>query len=54
MSTRKVIIFPDDLLARITEWRRKQDDLPVEAEAIRRLIRLGLDASKKAPPKKGS
>jgi hypothetical protein len=29
-------------LATIDAWRRKQDDLPSRAEAIRRLIELGL------------
>ena len=47
MSTRKLITFPDDLLERLTEWRRQQPDLPSEAEAIRRLIDLGLKASDK-------
>lgn len=44
MSTRKIITFPDELLARITEWRRGQEDLPGESEAIRRLIEHGLEA----------
>ena len=47
MSTRKLITFPDELLERLTEWRRQQPDLPSEAEAIRRLIELGLKASEK-------
>jgi metal-responsive CopG/Arc/MetJ family transcriptional regulator len=34
----------EDLLKRIDEWRRKQDDLPTRPEAIRRLIEQGLKA----------
>ena len=51
MSTRKVVIFPDDLLARVTEWRRQQEDLPGESEAIRRLVQRGLEAAAKDPGK---
>jgi hypothetical protein len=29
-------------MKRIDDWRRKQDDLPSRAEAIRRLVDLGL------------
>jgi hypothetical protein len=29
-------------MKRIDDWRRKQDDLPSRAEAIRRLVELGL------------
>ena len=28
-------------MKRIDDWRRKQDDLPSRAEAIRRLVELG-------------
>jgi hypothetical protein len=35
-------------LSEIDEWRRWEDDLPSRAEAIRRLVALGL----KARPKK--
>jgi uncharacterized protein len=34
-----------ELLRRIDEWRRAQSDLPSRAEAIRRLIELGLKAA---------
>lgn len=34
-------------LAAIDEWRRKQDDLPSRAEAIRRLVEMGLKAKGK-------
>lgn len=52
MSTRKVIIFPDELLSRVTEWRRQLPELPGESEAIRRLIELGLEASEEKSRKK--
>jgi uncharacterized protein len=38
---------PEGFLRKIDEWRRKQEDLPPRAEAIRRLVELGLKA--KAP-----
>ncbi len=31
----------------IDEWRRKEPDLPSRAEAIRRLVQLGLQAKRK-------
>ncbi|MBO9380018.1 hypothetical protein GG804_24940 [Sphingomonas histidinilytica] len=34
----------EDWLALIDDWRRGQPDLPARAEAIRRLVQLGLDA----------
>ena len=34
-------------LSEVDEWRRKQPDLPPRAEAIRRLIKLGLKAKVK-------
>ena len=33
-----------EAVAAIDEWRRKQPDLPSRAEAVRRLIELGLKA----------
>jgi hypothetical protein len=33
---------PTSFLASVDEWRRKQPDLPGRAEAIRRLVSLGL------------
>jgi hypothetical protein len=33
-----------DLARQIDTWRRSQDDLPGRAEAIRRLVELGLKA----------
>ena len=37
-----------EALARIDDWRRKQTDLPSRAEAIRRLVELGLKAKTRA------
>jgi len=34
--------FPDDLIRGIDEWRRHQLDIPPRAEAIRRLVEIGL------------
>lgn len=39
----------DEFLRTIDEWRRQQPDIPPRAEAIRRLIELGLQASKVEP-----
>ncbi|WP_338928400.1 hypothetical protein [Roseomonas mucosa] len=39
----------DEFLRTIDEWRRQQPDIPPRAEAIRRLIELGLHASKAQP-----
>ena len=33
-------------LKTVDDWRRKQDDRPSRAEAVRRLIELGLKAKK--------
>jgi hypothetical protein len=33
-----------EMLAKIDEWRRRQEDLPSRAEAVRRLIELGMKA----------
>jgi len=32
-------------LSQLDEWRRKQPDLPSRAEAVRRLVQRGLDAT---------
>jgi hypothetical protein len=40
----------EEQLAQIDRWRRAQADMPGRAEAIRRLVELGLRAP---PPKKG-
>ncbi len=41
----KLIRMSPELLADITEWRRRQPTLASEAEAIRRLIEIGLKAA---------
>jgi hypothetical protein len=33
---------PASFLKMVDDWRRKQEDLPPRAEAIRRLVELGL------------
>ncbi|MCP3475646.1 hypothetical protein NLM33_35830 [Bradyrhizobium sp. CCGUVB1N3] len=37
---------PASFLKMVDEWRRRQPDLPPRAEAIRRLVELGLRAKK--------
>ena len=44
-SERFEMRIPSDWLAKVDDWRRQQDDLPSRAEAIRRLVDLGLAAS---------
>jgi hypothetical protein len=39
--------FQPDPLAALDEWRRRQADLPSRAEAIRRLVELGLASKQK-------
>jgi hypothetical protein len=38
---------PESFLRVVDDWRRKQPDLPSRAEAIRRLVELGLKAKGK-------
>jgi hypothetical protein len=40
-----------ELSAPLDDWRRKQADLPSRAEAIRRLVELGLKAKKREAPR---
>jgi metal-responsive CopG/Arc/MetJ family transcriptional regulator len=49
---RLMILLPPDLLAEIDEHRRAEPDIPPRTEAIRRLIRAGLEAAKRAPVKR--
>jgi hypothetical protein len=42
--TKLLIGFDDERLEAVDEWRRKEKDLPSRAEAIRRLVELGLNA----------
>jgi len=43
-SNRLELRATDSWLHRVDEWRRKQTDIPSRAEAIRRLVELGLKA----------
>jgi hypothetical protein len=36
--------LPGDTLRRVDEWRRRTPDLPTRAEAVRRLLEIGLRA----------
>ncbi|MHC2867934.1 hypothetical protein ACVIYH_009067 [Bradyrhizobium diazoefficiens] len=41
------MVAPASWVKKIDDWRRQQPDLPNISEAIRRLVEMGLDASKK-------
>jgi metal-responsive CopG/Arc/MetJ family transcriptional regulator len=41
--------IPTDFFKEVDAWRRKQDDLPSRAEAIRRLVELGLKVKGNRP-----
>ena len=41
------MVVPASWLEKIDGWRSKQPDLPNVSEAVRRLVDLGLEASKK-------
>jgi hypothetical protein len=45
-SERFEMLVDPAFLQRLDNWRRKQPDLPSRAEAIRRLVEIGLVASK--------
>lgn len=49
----KLIRMSPELISEITEWRRRQEELPSEAEAIRRLIELGLKAARPGAERTG-
>jgi hypothetical protein len=53
LSNRKIIGFDDELVVLINEWRRRQDDLPSFSDAVRELIRIGLDRASGARRKGG-
>ena len=36
----------DEWLAKIDDWRRTQRDIPSRSKAIRRLVEIGIEASK--------
>jgi hypothetical protein len=48
-STRVHLMMSQSELLAIDEWRRQQPDLPSRAEAIRRLIQLGLLPRRRDP-----
>jgi hypothetical protein len=41
-----------DMIARIDDWRRVQPDLPNRAEAVRRLVEIGLTSKPKGEKRK--
>lgn len=47
-----MVLLPDDLLAEIDGYRRRDQDIPPRTEAIRRLIRAGLDAVQAKPARR--
>jgi hypothetical protein len=46
------MVAPESWLKKIDDWRRQQPDVPNVSEAIRRLVEIGLDASKGGTKKK--
>ncbi|MFZ0494411.1 MAG: hypothetical protein WBE80_10185 [Methylocella sp.] len=42
-----------DMIARLDDWRRVQPDIPGRAEAVRRLVELGLTAKPRGERGKG-
>lgn len=40
----KLVRMSPELIDAVTEWRRRQSQLPSESEAIRRLVEIGLQA----------
>jgi hypothetical protein len=47
MTQRFELRIPADFFQAIDSWRRRQEDLPSRAEAIRRLVELGLKVKTK-------
>jgi metal-responsive CopG/Arc/MetJ family transcriptional regulator len=47
---RLMVLIPADMLAAIDEHRRTEPDIPPRTEAIRRLIRAGLDGAARRVP----
>jgi len=45
--TRFEMLAPAEWLKALDDWRRKQDDLPSRAEAIRRLVEIALQKDRK-------
>jgi hypothetical protein len=46
----RAIRLSDECLAKVVGWAAKQDDAPGRSEAIRRLVELGLTATRRAVP----
>jgi len=49
-GVRKVLVLPPDLLHEVEEYRRTLRPIPSSSEAIRQLIRAGLEAVRKMGP----
>jgi metal-responsive CopG/Arc/MetJ family transcriptional regulator len=49
---RLMILLPSEMLAEIDEHVRAEPDILTRTEAIRRLIRVGLDAARRATEKR--
>jgi len=49
-SDRFEMRLPREFTARVDDWRRTQADLPSRAEAIRRLVGVGLESELKRRP----
>jgi metal-responsive CopG/Arc/MetJ family transcriptional regulator len=41
------MVVPASLVEKVDSWRSKQPDLPNASEAFRRLVEIGLEASRK-------
>ena len=52
MTNLIAVRLDDAQLARLNGWRKKQDDPPTRAEAIRKLMERGLDAEETEKPKR--
>jgi hypothetical protein len=53
-GVRKIaMVAPLAWIAEIDAWRRHQPDMPTLSESIRRLVKIGLEASTKPDKKRG-
>jgi hypothetical protein len=41
------MVVPSAWVHKVDDWRRREPDLPNLSEAIRRLVKMGLEAAKK-------
>lgn len=53
MTNLIAVRLDDEQLARLNSWRKKQDDPPTRAEAIRKLMERGLNADEAEKTAKG-